>query len=141
MTLNASMGIPNFTDQPEHFHLVRWLYARAWLATDRPSILFDLTTSRLVARKILLPAASTLTRLISHVRNRATERFYRLIISIIPSEQQKNLEGLLNVEPNTHQTLFDRLRKSPTYLSGPGLVRAVRRIQEIRTLRMSCNYG
>jgi TnpA family transposase len=60
-----------------------------------------------------------------------------LIISIIPSEQQKNLEGLLNVEPNTHQTLFDRLRKSPTYLSGPGLVRAVRRIQEIRTLRMT----
>lgn len=64
-------GYRNFTDQPEHFCLIRWLYARAWIDTDRPSVLFDLATSRLVARKILLPAASTLTRLISRVRSRA----------------------------------------------------------------------
>lgn len=60
-----------------------------------------------------------------------------MIVSIIPSEQQKKLEELLNVEPDTRQSLFDRLRKPPTYLSGPGLVRAVRRIQEIRALRMN----
>lgn len=130
-------GYRNFTDQPEHFHLVRWLYARAWIDTDRPSVLFDLTTSRLVAGKILLPAASTLTRLISRVRSRATERFYRSIISIIPPKLQENLGWLLDVEPDARQTPFDRLRKPPTYLSGPGLTRAVHRIQEICALRMT----
>ena len=130
-------GYRNFTDQPEHFQLVRWLYARAWHDTDRPSVLFDLTTSRLVDSKILLPAASTLTRLITRVRTRSTERFYRLIISTIPPELKENLSRLLDVEAETRQTPFDRLRTPPTYLSGPGLVRAVQRIEETRSLRMT----
>jgi TnpA family transposase len=130
-------GYRNFTDQPEHFQLVRWLYARAWLDSDRPSVLFDLTTSRLLASKILLPAASTLTRLITRVRTRSTERFYRLIISTIPPELQKNLSQMLDVEAETRQTPFDRLRTPPTYLSGPGLVRATQRIEETRALRMT----
>ena len=126
----------NFHDQPEHFRLVRWLYERAWLDTDRPSVLFDLTTDRLVSRKILLPAASTLTRLIANVRSRATARFYRLIADTMASEQKDALEELLGIEPETRQTSFDRLRKPPTYLSGPGLVRALRRIQDVRELGM-----
>lgn len=127
----------NFTDQPEHFRLVRWLYERVWLDTDRPSVLFDLTTEHLVSRKILLPAASTLSRLIASVRNRATTHFHRLIVETIPLEQREMLEGLLGIEPETRQTSFDRLRKPPTYLSGPGLVRALRRIEDIRELGIS----
>ena len=37
-------GYSNFTDQPGHFRLVRWLYVRNWLTPEPPRMLFDLTT-------------------------------------------------------------------------------------------------
>jgi len=55
-------------DQPGHFGLLRWLGA------ERPIVLFDLTTARLVERKILLPGVTVLTRLIARVRDRAAAR-------------------------------------------------------------------
>ena len=47
-------GYRNFSDPSESFRLVRWLYTRAWLSVERPSLLFDLATARLVERKVLL---------------------------------------------------------------------------------------
>ena len=130
-------GYRDFMDQPEHFRLIRWLYAQAWLDTERPSVLFDLATARLVSGKILLPAASTLTRLIANVRVRATARFFRALIQDLSDEQRLKLQALLEVEPDMRQTTLDRLGKSPTFLSGPGLVRALARLEEIRSLGLS----
>src|SRR5262245_60992830 len=43
-------GYRGFTDTPEYFRLIRWLYTRTWLSDERPSVLFDLTTARLILR-------------------------------------------------------------------------------------------
>lgn len=50
---------------------MRWLYSRAWLSSERPSILFYLATARLVERKLLLPEFAVLERIVAHVRDRA----------------------------------------------------------------------
>lgn len=72
---------------PWSFRLSRLLYTRSWISNERPSLLFDLATGWLIQHKILLPGASTLTRLISEVRERATNRLW-LRLSALPTPDQ-----------------------------------------------------
>ena len=48
-------GYREFSDAGVSLPLVRWLYTRAWLSAEQPSVLFDLATAWLVERLVLLP--------------------------------------------------------------------------------------
>ena len=127
-------GYKDFTNQPEHFQLVRWLYTRTWTSAERPSVLFDLATARLVERKILLPGVTVLARLISRIRERVFSRLWRILASLPTNNQKEDLEALLIIPSNYRQSSLDRLRNAPTRVSGPALVDALNRLEEIRSL-------
>lgn len=120
-------GYREFSEQPYRWRLQRWLYERAWVSDESPSFLFDLTTTRLVENRILLPGVTVLVRLISTVRERATQRAWLLVSKLPNPEQVKELESLLRVNETTKQALLDQLRCAPTRYSAPAMVEALNR--------------
>ena len=127
-------GYHDLTDQPEHWRLVRWLYGRAWLTAERPMVLFDQATARLVERKILLPGVTTLTRLVAQVRDRAQARLWRRLAALPNPGQRDALEHLLSADPTSRIAPLDWLRRAPTRPSIRGFQQALDRLDALRSL-------
>ena len=135
--IQLDYGYRDFSNPAEHFALLRWLYARAWVSAERPSVLFDHATARLVERKVLLPGVTVLTRLIAQVRDRAADRLWRTLASAPSLAQRARLESLLTTAEGARYSTFDRLRRAPTTASAAGLVGALERIREVREFGVS----
>jgi hypothetical protein len=135
--IQRAYGYRDVHDPREVFRLVRWLYTRAWLSAERPSVLFDLATARLVERKVLLPGVTVLERLVARVRDRTAVRVWHLLAQVPNADQQARLEGLLHIPEGARSSHLDRLRRAPVRVSGPGLVAALQRLEDIRAIGVS----
>jgi len=132
--IRREYGYKDYSHAVERLGLLRFLYARAWLRADAPTVLFDLATARLAERKVLLPGVSTLAREVAHIRDRVSQRLWAAIARAPDPVQREKLLGLLAVQEGSRVSKLDRLRKGPTTATAPGLVGALERSDEIRTL-------
>jgi TnpA family transposase len=116
------------------FRLSRVLYARAWLSNERPSLMFDFSTNWLIQHKVLLPGATTLTRLISEIRERATKRLWQQLSSLPSSEQKIKLETLLQIPEGWRISLLEHYRQGPVSISGSSFNESVDRYKALNAL-------
>src|SRR3954463_13985846 len=130
-------GYRDFHEGPAAAALARWLANRAWVSGERPGVLFDLATARLVGRKVLLPGVTVLARLVARVRDRAAARLWRTLARTLKPGQAARLELLLVADASSRQSPLERLRRAPTRVSVAGMVEALERLQEIRALGVS----
>ena len=127
-------GYRDFHKGTEAAALTRWLANRAWISAERPSVLFDLATARLVERKVLLPGVTVLARLVAQVRDQAASRLWQALARTLKPGQAARLETLLVADEQSRQSPLERLRRAPTRVSVAGLVGALERLREIRAL-------
>ncbi len=132
--IRSRYGYRDFHEGSEVAALSRWLANRTWVGAERPSVLFDLATARLVERKVLLPGVSTLARLVAQVRDKAASRLWRTLARTLKPQQVARLETLLVADESSRKSPLERLRRAPTRVSIAGLVEALQRLQEIRGL-------
>lgn len=130
--IQSHYGYHNFNTPPWRFRLSRFLYSRAWINNERPSLMFDMGTAWLIQNKVLLPGATTLQRLIIEIRERASNQLWRRLASLPTQEQKKALEELLVVPQDQRISQFDRFRKGPVNISEPSFVEAVERYNDLR---------
>ncbi len=136
LLIREQYGYHEFNDPPWTFRLSRLLFSRAWISNERPTLMFDFATAWLIQHKVLLPGVTTLTRLISEIRERAAKRLW-LRLSSLPSDEQKaKLETLLHVPEGERISRFDRYRKGPVTVSSTAFNEAVERYKELQAFGM-----
>lgn len=116
------------------FRITRWLYTQAWYGNERPTILFERSTIWLVERKILLPGISTLTVLISQIRERVSKRLWKQLVSLVNPVQKKQLEDLLIIPTGKRYSQLDELKTGATNISSIGLTQALSRYKFLRDI-------
>lgn len=135
--IRQQYGYRDFSAGFALFRLNRWLYALCWTGTDRPGVVFERASGWLITHKVLLPGVTVLERHVARLRSRVQERIWALLSRSLSPEVKANLETLLAVPDGGHHSLLDRLRKGPFRRSAPELVRALRRIEDVRTLGLT----
>jgi len=127
-------GYHEFSTGLWRFKLSRLLYTHSWISNERPSVMFDFSTAWLIQHKVLLPGVSTLSRLISEIRERANSRFF-IRLSNLPNEKQKEqLKALLSIPEGMTTSTFDSLRRGPVTISGPSFNAAIDRYIEFKSI-------
>lgn len=126
-------GYHDFTDQPYHFRLIRWLYNHFWLSAERPSVLFEIAVNRCKEQKILLPGITVLERLVSEIRESANSRLWRKLSSL-PDINQKNALEMLLVANNKNKTGMESFYSPVTHESPTGFLRAIMRFNTIYSI-------
>ncbi|MEO5680763.1 MAG: DUF4158 domain-containing protein, partial [Acidimicrobiales bacterium] len=133
--IREAVGYRDFSEA--EVELRAWLEARLWATPERPGVTFDRATAWLVERRVLLPGASVLARLVTSAREATVIRLLDGLGGRVSPEQVRSLEELLVVDEDSRSSMLEDLRQAPTRISSTGMLYALERLGGVRALGVS----
>ncbi len=119
--------------------MAKWLLPTA-LSTDKGIALVTALIEEMRARKIMIPALSTVERLAWEVRRRAQTLVFKQLTERLTDTQRHQLDELLVLKPNKQHTDLTWLRQPPGPPTPNNFSKVVERLEFIRSLRIDSNW-
>lgn len=115
----------------------RFLDGRAWTHAEGPVALFEHAVGWLRRNQVLLPGVTVLARRLASARDSTEARLYEMLAAAAKRADERlphRLAELLQVPDGTRFSALERLRQSPRRSSGPEMVKALQRAEQIAAL-------
>lgn len=130
-------GYRSFDGQGAEDAFGQFLTGRAWTHAEGPVTLFDHAVAWLRRDRVLLPGVSVLARRVSTTRKAAETRLYVALSGSagrVDPRLPHRLARLLKVPDGSRVSTLEQLRLSPHRSSGPEMVKALQRAEQIAGL-------
>lgn len=132
--LRQYYGYQNLSLQ-EYRRIVQYTLQQA-LENGNTEYLIRATIQELRKRKVILPAMTTIERIVWEARQRAEERIFKSVVSPLSDTQKQQLDALLKVSPVYNKTTLAWLREVPGQSSPEAFLKVIQRLQVIRNLKL-----
>lgn len=135
--IREAYGYRLFEDRDRTEEFARFLTGRAWTQAEGPVALFDQAVAWLRRYRVLLPGVSVLARQVASARESAETRLHAALASAVARVDAglpHRLVELLKVPDGSRLSALEQLRRSPRRSSGPEMVRALQRAEQIAEL-------
>jgi Domain of unknown function (DUF4158)/Tn3 transposase DDE domain len=130
-------GYRSFDDPGCAGAFARFLEGRAWTHVEGPVALFEQAAGWLRRNRVLLPGVTVLARQVAAARETAEARVYAALAAATRSVDPglpERLANLLRVPDGSRVSELERLRRSPRRSSGPEMVKALQRAEQLAVL-------
>ncbi|WP_010268023.1 Tn3 family transposase, partial [Paenibacillus senegalensis] len=134
--IRRKFGFTNFTAS-HHKRLVNLLYDKAW-EHDNPAELMEQAIGWLRENKIILPAISTLERIVWEAMHSVENEIYSILEGSLTEEQKLQLDAML--EGKSSRTLA-WIRDGDEVYSPEGFVKVAERLSYLRSLNLQVDTG
>lgn len=130
-------GYRSFDDAESAASFARFLDGRAWTHAEGPVALFEHAVGWLRRNRVLLPGVTVLARRVASARDSAEARLYETLAAAAKRADPplpRQLGELLHVSDGSRFSVLERLRRSPRRSSGPEMVKALQRAEQVAAL-------
>ncbi|SMF75017.1 Transposase and inactivated derivatives, TnpA family [Priestia filamentosa] len=132
--IRQEYGFTTFTTN-HYRQLLRYLFSLA-LENGNTAYLIDAALNKLRRLKIILPAITTIERVVWEARHRAEERIYQQIFSDLTSYQKQKLDKLIKPVVGTGKTTLGWLKETTGQFSPDAFLKVIERLEYIRRLKL-----
>ncbi len=88
-------------------------------------------------KKIIIPAITTVERIVWDVRNKAEAKIYKIVNDCLDDEQKRRLDGMLNTKVENGITRLAWLKEIPGNHSPETFIKVIERLEYVRCLNLS----